>query len=196
MANLITLEEYKEAEGIGSPKEDLRISALVPAVSQLVKTYCGNSFVDFYSSNKEETFNITWGTNIVQLTESPITSIVSVQERDSYGTDYTTLTTTAFDYFLDESTDSITRTNSSGGAVNWPRGPGSVKVVYRAGYAEVPADLKLAVIDLLTYYLKDEHKERRTIAGASIQNQSSTSMTNSVAFPDHIKRVLDLYKNF
>jgi hypothetical protein len=38
MANLITLEEYKEAEGIGSPKEDLRISALVPAVSQLVKT--------------------------------------------------------------------------------------------------------------------------------------------------------------
>ena len=196
MANLITLEEYKEAEGIGSPKEDLRISALVPAVSQLVKTYCGNTFVDFYSTNKEESFNITWGTNIVQLTESPINSIVSVQERDSYGTDYTTLTTTAFDYFLDESTDSITRTNSSGGAVNWPRGPGSVKVVYRAGYASVPEDLKLAIIDLITYYLKDEHKERRTLGAASIQNQSSSSQRNNVAFPDHIKRVLDLYKNY
>ena len=196
MANLITLEEYKEAEGIGSPKEDLRISALIPAVSQLVKTYCGNTFVDFYSTNKEESFNITWGTNIVQLTESPINSIVSVQERDSYGTDYTTLTTTAFDYFLDESTDSIARTNSSGGAVNWPRGPGSVKVVYRAGYASVPEDLKLAIIDLITYYLKDEHKERRTLGAASIQNQSSTSQRNNVAFPDHIKRVLDLYKNY
>ena len=59
-----------------------------------------------------------------------------------------------------------------------------------------PHDLKLAVIDLITYYLKDEHKERRTLGGASIQNQSSTSQRNNVAFPDHIKRVLDLYKNF
>jgi len=49
---------------------------------------------------------------------------------------------------------------------------------------------------LITYYLKDEHKERRSIAGASIQNQASTSQRNNVAFPDHIKRVLDLYKNF
>ena len=54
----------------------------------------------------------------------------------------------------------------------------------------------LAVSDLITSYLKDEHKERRTLGGASIQNQSSTTQTNNVAFPDHIKRVLDLYKNF
>ena len=43
MADLVTLAEYKEAEGITSPKEDLRLATLVPAVSQLVKTYCGNS---------------------------------------------------------------------------------------------------------------------------------------------------------
>ena len=196
MANLITLEEYKEAEGISSPKEDLRISTLVPSVSQLVKTYCGNSIVDYYSANKTETFTIDWSTSVVQLTESPITTVVSVKERSSYGEAYSTLSTSAFDYYVDTSTDSIIRTNSAGNGINWPRGPASVEVVYKAGYAEVPADLKLAVIDLLTYYLKDEHKERRTIAGASIQNQSSTSMTNSVAFPDHIKRVLDLYKNF
>ena len=69
MADLITLATYKDAEGLGTPKEDLRISALIPSVSQLVKTYCGNSFVDFYSSNKTETFNIDWGTHVVQLTE-------------------------------------------------------------------------------------------------------------------------------
>ena len=68
--------------------------------------------------------------------------------------------------------------------------------MYKAGYASLPSDLQLAVFDLITYYLKDEHKERRSIAGASIQNQSSTSQRNNVAFPDHIKRVLDLYKNF
>ena len=59
-----------------------------------------------------------------------------------------------------------------------------------------PADLKLAVIDLVTYYHKDEYKERKVMAGASIQNAGSTSQANNVAFPDHIKRVLDLYKNF
>ena len=195
MADLITLATYKEAEGLSTPKEDLRITALIPSVSQLVKTYCGNSFVDFYSSNKTETFNIDWGTYIVQLTESPVNTIVSVQERESYSDAYATLTTGAYEYALDTATDSFLRTNTST-YQNWPRGVAAVKVVYTAGYSAVPEDLKLAVIDLVTYYLKDEHKERRTIQGASIQNASSSSQRDNVAFPDHIKRVLDLYKNF
>ena len=81
MANLITLADYKDSEGIQSPKDDLRINSLIPSVSQLVKTYCGNSIVDFYSSNKEEDFDIYWDTFAVQLTESPVNTIVSVQER-------------------------------------------------------------------------------------------------------------------
>ena len=195
MADLITLASYKEAEGLSTPKEDLRINALIPSVSQLVKTYCGNSFVDFYSSNKTETFNINWGTYIVQLTESPINTIVSVQERQSYSDAYVTLTTGAYEYALDKNTDSVLRT-TTGGYQNWPTGVDAVKVVYTAGYSATPADLELAVIDLITYYLKDEHKERRVLGGASIQNASSSTQSNNVAFPDHIKRVLDLYKNF
>ena len=195
MADLITLQDYKDAQGLSTPKEDLKINSTIPSVSQLIKTYCGNSFVDYFSTNKTEEFNINWATKIVQLTESPVNTIVSVQERDSYGGNYTTLTTTAFQYYLDTDTDSIFRTNSAG-VQSWPRGIGAVKIVYKAGYSVVPADLKLAVIDLITYYIKDEHKERRTIAGASIQNASSSSQRNNVAFPDHIKRVLDLYKNF
>ena len=195
MANLTTLAEYKEAEGINAPKEDARIDVLVPAVSQLVKTYCGNSIVDFYSNNKSETISINWDTYAIQLTESPVNTIVSVSERSSYAESYVALTTAAHEYFLDTTTDSLLRTNTTGYR-NWPKGVGAVQVVYTAGYATVPEDLKLAVFDLITYYLKDEHKERRVLAGASIQNQSTTSMRNNVAFPDHIKRVLDLYKNF
>ena len=59
-----------------------------------------------------------------------------------------------------------------------------------------PKDLQLAVADLITYYLKDEYKERRTLQGASVQNRGTSSMSDNVDFPDHIKRVLDLYKNF
>ncbi len=195
MADLITLQQYKDSEGLSTPKEDLRITSLVPSVSQLVKTYCGNSFVDYYSSNKTETFNVNWATHIVQLTESPVNAIVSVQERDSYSASYTTLTTGAYEYYLDVKTDSVLRTTSAG-YTNWPTGVDAVKVVYTAGWSSVPEDLKLAVIDLISYYLKDEHKARRTMAGASIQNDVSSSQKDNVAFPDHIKRVLDLYKNF
>lgn len=193
MADLVTLAEYKEAEGISSPKEDLRLSSIVPAVSQLVKTYCGNSLIDHYSTNKVEKFSIDWDTYLVQLTESPVNTIVSVHKRDSVTESYSTVPTT--DYYLDTATDSVLYVTGSTYR-NWPRGAGAVKVTYTAGYESTPKDLKLAVFDLITYYLKDEHKERRTLGGASIQNQGSTSLRDSVAFPDHIKRVLDLYKNF
>lgn len=193
MADLITLAEYKEVEGISSPKEDLRLSTLVPSVSQLVKTYCANSLVDFYSTNKVETFNIDWQTHVVQLTESPVNTIVSVEKRDSITEDYVTVAST--DYYLDTATDSVLYVLGANYR-SWPRGAGAVKVTYTAGYSSCPQDLKLAVVDLITYYLRDEHKERKTLGGASIQNQGSTSLKDSVAFPDHIKRVLDLYKNF
>ncbi len=195
MADLITLQEYKTAQAITQPKDDARLNVLIPSVSQLIKTYCGNSFVDYYSSNKTETFTIDWGTHVVELTESPVNAIVSVQEAQSYGGAYTTLTTAAQEYALSTETDCVYRTTTSGYR-NWPVGIETVKVVYTAGYSAIPGDLKLAVLDLVTYYLKDEHKLRQSIAGASLQNQGSSTQRDNVSFPDHIKRVLDLYKNF
>ena len=53
---------------------------------------------------------------------------------------------------------------------------------------------KLAVFDLVKYYLKDERKERMTIAGATVENPLSSSLTGNIGFPDHIKRILDMYK--
>jgi len=192
MANLITLADYKTAEGIQSTKDDAKLELLVESVSQLVKTYCNNTFVDYYTTFKTETFDILYGEKFVQLTESPIvvSEGVTVSQRTEPTASYTTLTENT-DFYVDTKTDSVHHTGTG-----FNSGHGAVKVVYKAGYAAVPADLKLAVIDLITYYHKDEHKARQTIAGASIQNQGSTSQRNNVAFPDHIKRVLDLYKNF
>ena len=197
MADLITRDEYKSLKNLSqSVKEDGRIDALIDSVSPLVKSYCGNSLVDYYASNKTEDFNINWDTHIVQLTESPVNTIVSVQEREGYSSNFTTLTTAENEYYLDTDTDSVIRTTGGWEYKNWPRGPGAVRVVYTAGWATTPKDLQLAVADLITYYLKDEYKERRTLQGASMQNRGTSSMTDNVDFPDHIKRVLDLYKNF
>ena len=71
---------------------------------------------------------------------------------------------------------------------------GAVRITYKAGYAECPKDLQLAIFDLITYYVKDEHKQRQTLGGATLQNQGTSSLNDNVGFPDHIKRVLDMYK--
>ena len=55
-------------------------------------------------------------------------------------------------------------------------------------------DLQLAIFDLITYYVKDEHKQRQTLGGATLQNQGTAGVRNSTDFPDHIKRVLDLHR--
>jgi len=185
MADLISLNDYKELEGVTNTQHDARTEVIIDSVSQLVKTYCGNSIIDFYTSDKTEELTISFNTNQIQLTESPVNNIDSVQERDSETAAYTTLTAST-DYVLDKATDIVYRIGS-----NWHKGVNSVKVVYNAGYSATPADLKLAVADLVTHYLKGEHKERRTITGATIQNQKS-----DLPFPDHIKRVLDLYKTY
>ena len=195
MADLITTHEYKDAEGIRGEKEDDRLNILVPQVSDLVKKYCGTSFVDYISTNKVETFSINDNyTSTIIVSECPLTAVDTVQERTSYSGAYTTLTTTDYEYYVDLEADAVIRTNEQGNTRPWAQGVGSVKVTYNAGYTETPKDLKLAVFDLVTYYLKDEHKQRQSLGGATLQNQGTSGMRMSTDFPDHIKRVLDLYR--
>lgn len=190
MANFITLQQFKDAENITNVRDDFKLDRIIASVNQLVKTYCGNSIIDYYSTNKVEDFSIDWPTHVVQLTESPVNNIVSVEKRDSVTESYTTVPTT--DYYLDKKTDSVLYVTGST-YKNWPRGAAAVKVTYTAGYDDCPKDLKLAVVDLIKYYFKNEAVARRTLAGATIENQGTGE---GRGFPDHIKRILDMYKNF
>jgi len=187
MADLITIDEYKEYEGITSSKEDERLERLIVSVSQLVKTYCGTTIIDYYTTPKTEEVTLSWDTDVVQLSECPVNTITSVQERDRPESSYVTLD--ASQYVLDKNTDSLYKIRN-----NWSKGPASLIIQYTAGYEECPLDLKLAVIDLVKYYLRDEHKERRSMVGATIENQGVTKLRMVGGFPDHIERVLDLYK--
>jgi len=200
MADLITLQQYKDFAGLTGVTLDARINVIIDSVSQLVKNYCGTSFVDDYSSAKTEYFDIHDNvTTRVMLDEGPINTVTSVSERDSQADSYVTLITEnsdssgKYEYIVDTMTDSIIRTNEDVDKA-FPRGRKAVKVIYTAGYSSCPDDLKLAIFDLVKYYLKDERKERMQIAGAMVENSVSTSIKNNAGFPDHIKRVLDMYK--
>lgn len=200
MANLITLQQYKDFAGIQGVNEDAKINVIIPAVSQAVKTYCGTTIIDYYSTDKTEYFDITDDmTYAIMVDESPLVSVSLVQERDSQSGSYTTLITEnsdgsgKYDYIVDLEKDSIFRTTSTADKV-FPKGRKAVKVTYRAGYNSTPEDLKLACFDLVKYYLKDERKASLTISGAQVQNQISTTLRENIGFPDHIKRILDFYK--
>ena len=200
MANLVTLREYKDFAGLTGVGEDAKLNVIIPSISQAVKTYCGTSIVDYYSSDKVEYFDITDDmTYQIMVDESPLVSVSQVQERDSQSGTYTTLISEdsdgsgKYEYVIDTERDLITRTTSTGDKM-FPKGRKAVKVTYRAGYASTPADLKLACFDLVKYYLKDERKQSLSIAGAQIRNPVSTTIRDNIDFPDHIKRILDYYK--
>ena len=200
MADLITLQQYKDFAGLQGVQTDARINVIIDSISQLIKNYCGTSFIDFYSTDKTEFFDILDNhTTRIMLGESPLVSVSQVQEREDQSSSYVTLITEnsdssdKYEYMIDTVTDSIVRTNSTTD-IPFPRGRKAVKVVYRAGYSSTPEDLKLACFDLVKYYLKDERKDRMSIAGATVENAVSTSIRNNAGFPDHIKRVLDMYK--
>ena len=186
MADLVTLQQYKDFAGLQGVQTDARINVIIDQVSQLVKTYCGTTIIDFATSDKTEYFNIADDyVDRIILSESPLISVSSVQERESQSDSYTTLITEnsdssgKYEYIVDFDSDSIVRTNATG-TKSFSKGMKAVKVVYRAGYTSTPEDLKLAVFDLIKYYLKDERKERMSIAGATLENQISTSLRNNI----------------
>ena len=117
--------------------------------------------------------------------ESPLVSVSLVQERQSQSDSYVTLITEnsdssgKYEYIVDTDLDIVRRTTATGDKA-FPMGPKAVKVVYRSGYSSTPEDLKLACFDLVKYYLKDERKERLSIAGASIQNPVSTTLRENI----------------
>ena len=194
MADLIAKGDYKSYKGIDHFKDDDKIDSLISPISQLVKTYCGTSFVDYFSSAYTETFDIMdTSTQELFLTESPLVTVTSVKERDGITTAYTTLTNNT-DYYVDAEHDRIYRIDGDKSVKSWTTGFSSVEVIYTAGYSSTPQDLRLAIYDLITYYLKEEYKGRKSLAGASLQNETATSINGDIGFPDHIKRILDMHR--
>jgi hypothetical protein len=183
MANLITRNEYKNYLGITSSNKDQEIDLLIPKVSSLVKTYCRRSFVDNYDDPKIEVF--AGGFDTLILSETPVREIMYVETSINYGQSYTQLLEYT-DWVLDN--DTIRSIKEPYIFNEYIKG---YKVTYMGGYEETPEDLKLAVLDLVEYYSKNNsavHVNRDVTPNVTqIQYVATTN------FPAHIKRILDQY---
>lgn len=186
MTALITLEDYKKYKKITKTDSDEELNAIISSVSSLIKTYCGHSFIDYYTTSKVEVFNIKSSQHAILLNEWPVKTVSLVEYRDSYDQTYTTLDTS--EYYVDTSIDTLFKHSGY-----WPEGFGSVKITYTAGYASTPDDVKIAALDLVHHYHKEEYKERKSIGTASIDTGLSKMGTSK--WPPHVSRVLELYRN-
>ena len=192
--NLITISEYKTYAGIKSSNYDKEIIALIPRVSQLVKNYCGKTFVDYVDEDKVEYFN--GGVAKFILAETPVVSISSVGYSIDFGQTYTNLVEYK-DWILEDNAVRSLNTVAITGLISTNRGFPEVikgyKVTYRAGYDDVPSDVALAIMDLVTYYRKNDMSVHSTKAPGT--NSVQIEYISTTSLPAHIKRVLDMYKS-
>ena len=182
--SLVTLNEYKTYIGINSPNQDTVINTIIPKVSELVKSICRRTFIDYLDEPKTEYFD---GGDCLNLAEGPVVQILSVEQSTNYGVAYTVLTEYT-DWILKKTTEQIIPINPAGYFQDLING---YKVVYTAGYENLPGDLKLAVLDLVTYYLNNDAAVHSTKAPGT--NSVQIEYISTTNLPAHIKRVLDLY---
>lgn len=184
--DLVTKAEYKAYAGITSTTQDTIINALIPRVSALVKSYCRRTFVDYVDDNAVEKTNGGYGP-LLYLPEYPVLGIISVEYSSDYGQNYTELVEYT-DYVFDTSSQSISTVDGS----DWPSALNGYVITYNAGYEELPEELKLAVFDLITYYMKNDASVHSPKAPGT--NSVQIEYITSTSLPAHIKRVLDLYR--
>lgn len=183
---LITITDYKNYKGINGNKDDNRISSIIEGVNTFAKTYCGRTFIDFFTTNKTEYFNSNFSDAYVE--EYPINTLVSVKVSTDGGVTQTALVENT-DFFVDKPLGRIisSGTKFSNTTIEFQ----SLEVIYTGGYSSTPDDIKLALLDLTAYYVKEEFVPSRSLNGASIINVSSSEL---VKLPAHIRRVLEAYR--
>jgi hypothetical protein len=183
--NLITVSEYKDYKSIKGDSDDSTITSLLPSISELVKNYCGRTFVDYVDTAKTQYDN--GGTDCVFLDEYPIISITSVNESsDNHATQQLLVEDQQDIYgiYVDYAEGTIQTVDGS----NFTTAFHALEIIYTGGYEEVPEDLKLACFHLVDYFRKEQFTMKK------IQGASTVERIESDDLPGHIKRTLDSYR--
>lgn len=185
--DLVTLAEYKTYANILGTSQDAAISAMIPRISNLVKTTCRRTFVDYVDDPRVEVFR--GGHERLYLSESPLITLQSLEFSEDYGSTYTTLTEFT-EFVVDAETSAIefiVEPYKSYKRVN------AYKATYTAGYEVLPPDLKLAVMDALMHQIRNDGAIHST-AGIGSNSAQIEYLTNA-QLPAHIRRVLQLYSD-
>lgn len=183
--DLVTLAEYKTYANILGTSQDAAISAMIPRISNLVKTICRRTFLDYVDDPRTEVFR--GGSARLYLSESPLIAVQALEFSEDYGSTYTSLVEFT-DYVVDQEDSAVellAEPYKSYKRVN------AFKATYTAGYETLPADLKLAVMDALMHQIRNDGAIHSTKGIGS--NTTQMDYLTNAQLPAHIRRVLQLY---
>lgn len=184
MADLITRAEYKAYAGLTTPNQDAQIDSIIPGVSQFIENYCKRKFQAFVVDPYVETFSGQYYP--IVLTHFPLLNIVSVEESTDFGATYASMDEYTT-WILDREENVI---RSSFGSFN--AGVNRYRISYTYGFEILPDDLRLAIFDLVKYYMRNDMAVHSNKAPGTNTVQLEYQAINSI--PAHIRRVLDLYR--
>ena len=179
---LITRAQYKTDKEITSTSLDAKIDQLLTPVSELVMSNCRLRYNELVDDAKVEVFSGDYPGLL--LAETPVIAVSAVEYSEDYGQTYTALTEYV-DWVLDS--DQVLCLT----AARWPRRVRGYRVTYTAGYEVLPGDLKLATMDFVDYYMRNDAAVHTNLMPNP--NTAQIQYVTSTTFPANIKRVLDLY---
>jgi hypothetical protein len=187
MKDLVSLSEYKNYKGIRNVENDTKITYLISTCSTIARNFCGRAFIEYYDTSTVEYFDGT-KTSVLTLKEFPLVELVSV-EVSSDNVNYTMLQNNV-DYSYDPELAQIFSVGVK--FVNSKFQYGNTRVTYKGGYNCAPEDLKVAVMDLIHFYMSEEYTPRKSMDTSSIIHISSLDHN---MWPAHIRRVFNNYSS-
>lgn len=191
MANLVSLEEFKEYKQINSTNKDDRLNGLITTVSQFIKSYCNTTFIDYYDEWKTEYFHSGKVDTFIISREAPIISIQSFSGSVDGGVTYEDFVYQT-DYVHD-SNNGIIYSLSNLPFLSYGPGLFGLKLVYKGGFEETPDDIKQAALDLVDNYDRMDFTPFKQVGNASVETTlKGIAMRN---IPPHISRILDMHRN-
>lgn len=178
--SVITLQEYKQFKGINNPNKDETLQILIDSTNELVESYCQSSF----GSVEVSGVRLNQSNYTIILPHAPVSSISELAIKRSSDVTEVLVEDDQFILYPEEGTIELVDPS-----IQLPKNPRSFIASYTHGVDSVPMSIKLAAVELVTYYDKREFNKSQDIG-----NGQSVDFTDSSILPSHIRTILDMYR--
>lgn len=190
---LASLEEFANYRGVNVDYTDASAEFALETASSLVIRHTGRTFA--LETDELLALNGT-GTNAMLLPDPPVAEVSLVEEIE-HDADATRTTLETTDYIVDTTTGILYRLGGW-----WCRGIANVGVTYTHGFAEIPLDLRLAVMQIAGRLYAGAASSGTLSSGQSVESRTlgsfsetySTATTTSVRLTAEEALSLDYWK--
>lgn len=189
-APIVTLADVHAHLNITSTAHDTELQGFIDAATPVIEHITGPigaaAYVETYDG----------GGPYIVLRHVPVLAITSITEYRS-GVAYpltgvASLDLTATDTFLYEATTGIVRRYTGSGVAYrfWP-GVATVTVSYTAGYAAIPANVRMATLDLIKWWWESTRRGRTVVVGPDFDAAGETLNIRGYLVPYDVASALE-----